>query len=104
MEVTVEGITISAEEFQAGNRTPVLYKDYASRPACLQKPLSQPNATSEAANPNARNIACVEAAVTGRGKMPAHLPPATKQMRSIVQRSKQVPPLPPNAIRVVVRP
>ncbi|KAL3255189.1 hypothetical protein MRX96_046680 [Rhipicephalus microplus] len=101
MEVTVEGHTISAEELQAGNWTPVLYKAYASRPACSQKPLSQPNATVKETNPNAMRV---EAAATGRGKTPTHLPPATKETRIIVKRSKQLPPLPPNAIRVVVRP
>ncbi|KAH8031864.1 hypothetical protein HPB51_021053 [Rhipicephalus microplus] len=104
MEVTVERNTISAEEFQAGNRTPVLNKAYAPRPASSQKPLSQPNATIEVANPNAENIACVEAAATGGGKKLAHLPPATKEMRIIVQCSKQLPPLPPNTLRVVVHP
>ncbi|KAL3225804.1 hypothetical protein MRX96_049084 [Rhipicephalus microplus] len=104
MEVTVQGNTISAEEFQAGNWTPVLYNAYASRAVCSQKPLSQPNATSKVAKPNTGNIACVERAKTGRGKMPAHLPLATKETRIIVQLSKQLPTLPPNAIRVVVRP
>ncbi|KAL3242560.1 hypothetical protein MRX96_021066 [Rhipicephalus microplus] len=105
MEVTVERNTISAEEFQAGNRTPALNKAYASRPASSQKPLSQPNATIEVANPNAENIACVEAAATGGGKKLAHLPPATKEMRIIVQCSKQLPPLPPatKEMRIIVQ-
>ncbi|KAL1481386.1 hypothetical protein MTO96_034502 [Rhipicephalus appendiculatus] len=58
----------------------------------------------EAANPNAGNTVRAAAAATGSGKTPPHLPPATKETRIIVQRSKQLPPLPPNAIRVVVRP
>ncbi|KAH7952831.1 hypothetical protein HPB49_001719 [Dermacentor silvarum] len=62
------------------------------------------NATSEAANPNARNAAHDATAATRSGKTPARLPPATKETRLTVQRSKQLPPLPPNAIRVVVRP
>ncbi|KAL1438360.1 hypothetical protein MTO96_048149 [Rhipicephalus appendiculatus] len=104
MEVTVEGHTISTEEFNADHWTPVLYKAYASRPASSPKPLSYPNATFEAANPNAGNTVRAAAAATGSGKTPPHLPPATKETRIIVQRSKQLPPLPPNAIRVVVRP
>ncbi|KAH7965049.1 hypothetical protein HPB49_003097 [Dermacentor silvarum] len=62
------------------------------------------NATSEAANPSARNTAHDAAAATRSGKTPARLPPATKETRLTVQRSKQLPPLPPKAIRVVVRP
>ncbi|KAH7932761.1 hypothetical protein HPB49_002323 [Dermacentor silvarum] len=61
------------------------------------------NATSEAANPNARNAAHDAVAATRSGKTPARLPPATKETRLTVQRSKQLPPLPHNAIRVVVR-
>ncbi|KAH7968260.1 hypothetical protein HPB52_007269 [Rhipicephalus sanguineus] len=104
MEVAVEGHTITAEEFQADHWTPVLYKAYASRPASSPKPLPYPNATFEAANPNARNAAHDAAAATGSGTTPARLPPATKETRITVKRSKQLPPLPPNAIRVVVRP
>ncbi|KAL1481479.1 hypothetical protein MTO96_034450 [Rhipicephalus appendiculatus] len=104
MEVTVEGHTISAEEFNADHWTPVLYKAYASRPASSPKPLSYPNATFEAANPNAGNTVRAAAAATVSGQTPPHLPPATKETRIIVQRSKQLPPLPPNSIRVVVRP
>ncbi|KAL3243467.1 hypothetical protein MRX96_020531 [Rhipicephalus microplus] len=102
MEETVDCNTISAEEFQAGNWTPVLYKAYVPQSACSQKPLSQPNATFEAANPNTGKIPCVEAAAAVKGKMPAHLPPATEETQIIVQRSNQLPPLPPNAVRVVV--
>ncbi|KAH6933930.1 hypothetical protein HPB50_019040 [Hyalomma asiaticum] len=103
MDVTVEGHTITAEEFQAGHWTPVLYKAYASRPASLTKPLHYPIDTSEA-NPDAKNAARVAAAATGGGKTPVRLPPVTKDARLAAQRSKQLPPLPPNAIRVVVRP
>ncbi|KAH6925958.1 hypothetical protein HPB50_012707 [Hyalomma asiaticum] len=67
MDVTVEGHTITAEEFQAGHWTPVLYKAYASRPASLAKPLHSPIATSEA-NPDAKNAVRVAAAATGGGK------------------------------------
>ncbi|KAL1472849.1 hypothetical protein MTO96_039060 [Rhipicephalus appendiculatus] len=42
-------------EFKADHWTPVIYKAYASRPASSPKPLSYPNATFEAANPNAGN-------------------------------------------------
>ncbi|KAH7961791.1 hypothetical protein HPB52_012154 [Rhipicephalus sanguineus] len=104
MEVAVEGHTITAEEFQADHWTPVLYKAYASRPASSPKPFLYPNATFEAANPNARNAAHDAAAATGSGTTPARLPPATKETRITVKRSKQLPLLPPNAIRVVVRP
>ncbi|KAH7961140.1 hypothetical protein HPB52_003235 [Rhipicephalus sanguineus] len=104
MEVAVEGHTITAEEFQADHWTPILYKAYASRPASSPKPLPYPNATFEAANPNARNAAHDAAAATGSGTTPARLPPATKETRITVKRSKQLPPLPSNAIRVVVRP
>ncbi|KAH7965088.1 hypothetical protein HPB49_003302 [Dermacentor silvarum] len=55
-------------------------------------------------NPNAGNAAHDATAATRSGKTPARLPPATKETRLTVQRSKQLPPLPPNAIRVVVRP
>lgn len=103
MDVTVEGHTITAEEFQAGHWTPVLYKAYASRPASLAKPLHYPVAASEA-NPDAKNAERVAAAATGGGKTPVRLPPVTKDARLAAQRSKQLPPLPPNAIRVVVRP
>ncbi|KAH7951449.1 hypothetical protein HPB52_009297 [Rhipicephalus sanguineus] len=104
MEVADEGHTITAEEFQAEHWTPVLYKAYASRPASSQKPLPYPNATFEAADANARNAAHDAAAATGSGTTPARLPPATKETRITVKRSKQLPPLPPNAIRVIVRP
>ncbi|KAH7938469.1 hypothetical protein HPB49_023963 [Dermacentor silvarum] len=104
MEVTVEGHTITAQELQSDDWTPVLYKAYASRPASSpQSPHHSGNATSEAANPNARNAAHDATAATRSGKTPARLPPATKETRLTVQRSKQLPPLPPNAIRVVVR-
>ncbi|KAH6919545.1 hypothetical protein HPB50_029461 [Hyalomma asiaticum] len=103
MDVTVEGHTITAEEFQAGHWTPVLYKAYASRPASLAKPLGYPIATSEA-NPDAKNAERVAAAATGGGKTPVRLPPVTKDARLAAQRSKQLPPLPSNTIRVVVRP
>ncbi|XP_070384445.1 uncharacterized protein [Dermacentor albipictus] len=105
MEVTVEGHTVTAQELQSDDWTPVIYKAYASRPANTPKPPQRSdNATSEAANPNARNAAPDAAAATSSGKTPARLPPATKEARLTVQRSKQLPPLPPNAIRVVVRP
>ncbi|KAH7966298.1 hypothetical protein HPB49_015100 [Dermacentor silvarum] len=105
MDVTVEGHTITAQELQSDDWTPVLYKAYASRPASSPKPPHHSgNATSEAANPNARNAAHDATAATRSGKTPARLPPATKETRLTVQRSKQLPPLPPNAIRVVVRP
>ncbi|KAL1483371.1 hypothetical protein MTO96_050249 [Rhipicephalus appendiculatus] len=80
--VTVEGHTISTEEFNADHWTPVLYKVYASRPASSPKPLSYPNATFEAANPNAGNTVRAAAAATGSGKTPPHLPPATKETHS----------------------
>ncbi|KAH7937097.1 hypothetical protein HPB49_007854 [Dermacentor silvarum] len=105
MDVTVEGHTITAQELQSDDWTPVLYKAYASRPASSPKPPHHSgNATFEAANPNARNAAHDATATTRSGKTPARLPPATKETRLTVQRSKQLPPLPPNAIRVVVRP
>ncbi|XP_070395672.1 uncharacterized protein [Dermacentor albipictus] len=105
MEVTVEGHTVTAQELQSDDWTPVIYKAYASRPANSPKPPQRSdNATSEAANPNARNAAPDAAAATSSGKTPARLPPATKEARLTVQRSRQLPPLPPNAIRVVVRP
>ncbi|KAH7937776.1 hypothetical protein HPB49_015909 [Dermacentor silvarum] len=104
MDVTVEGHTITAQELQSEDWTPVLYKAYASRPASSPKPPHHAgNATSEAANPNARNAAHDATAATRSGKTPARLPPATKETRLTVQRSKRLPPLPPNAIRVVVR-
>ncbi|KAH6935997.1 hypothetical protein HPB50_012205 [Hyalomma asiaticum] len=103
MDVTVEGYTITAEEFQAGHWTPVLHKAYASRPASLAKPLHYPIDTSEA-NPDAKDAARVAAAATGGGKTPVRLPLVTKDARLAAQHSKQLPPLPPNAIRVVVRP
>ncbi|KAH7938368.1 hypothetical protein HPB49_022879 [Dermacentor silvarum] len=53
---------------------------------------------------NARNAAHDAAAATRSGKTPARLAPATKETRLTMQRSKQLPPSPPNAIRVVVRP
>ncbi|KAH7953258.1 hypothetical protein HPB49_006554 [Dermacentor silvarum] len=105
MEVTVEGHTITAQELQSDDWTPVLYKAYSSRPASSPKPPHHPgNATSEGANPNARNAVHDTAAATRSGKTPARLPPATKETRLTVQRSKQLPPLPHNAIRVDVRP
>ncbi|KAH7954051.1 hypothetical protein HPB49_015247 [Dermacentor silvarum] len=105
MEVAVEGHTITAQELQSDDWTPVLYKAYAFRPVSSPKPPHHSgNATSEAANPNARNAAHDAAAATRSGKTPARLPPATKETRLTVQPSKQLPPLPPNAIRVVVRP
>ncbi|KAH7943992.1 hypothetical protein HPB52_014169 [Rhipicephalus sanguineus] len=76
VEVAIEGHTITAEEFQADHWTP-------------------------AANPNARNAAQDAAAATGSGTTPARLPPATKETRITVKSSKQLPPLPTNAIRVV---
>ncbi|KAH6920343.1 hypothetical protein HPB50_028668 [Hyalomma asiaticum] len=103
MDVTFEGHTITAEEFQAGHWTLVLYKAYASRQASLAKPLHSPIATSEA-NPDAKNAERVAAAATGGGKTLVRLPPVTKEARLAAQRSKQLPLLPPNAIRVVVRP
>ncbi|KAH7953106.1 hypothetical protein HPB49_004861 [Dermacentor silvarum] len=100
----VEGHTITAQELQSDNWTPVLYKVYASRPARSPKPPHHSGiATSKAANPNASNAAQDAAAATGSGKAPARLPPATKETRLTVQRSKQLLPPPPNAIRVVVR-
>ncbi|KAH7937854.1 hypothetical protein HPB49_016760 [Dermacentor silvarum] len=105
MAVTVEGHTITSQELQSDDWTPVLYKAYASRPTSSPKPPHHSsNATSEAGNPNARNAAHGATAATRSGKTPARLPPAPKETRITVQRSKQLPPLPPNAIRVVVRP
>ncbi|KAH7936752.1 hypothetical protein HPB49_003728 [Dermacentor silvarum] len=106
MEVMVEGHTITTQELQSDNCTPVLYKAYASRPASSPKPPHHSgNATSEAGNPNARTQQPHDARRNNRsGKKPACLPPATKETRLTVQGSKQLPPLPPNTIRVVVRP
>ncbi|KAH6928763.1 hypothetical protein HPB50_019323 [Hyalomma asiaticum] len=103
MDVTVEGHTITAEEFQAGHWTPVLYKACASRLASLAKPLHYPLATSEA-NPDAKNGERVAAAATGGGRTPVPHPAATKDAHLAAHCSKQLPPLPLNAIRVLVRP
>ncbi|XP_049513927.1 uncharacterized protein LOC125941051 [Dermacentor silvarum] len=69
-----------------------------------KSPHDSGNATSEAANPNTRNAALDAAAASGSCKTLAFLPPVTKETRLTVQHSKQLPPLPPNAIGVVVRP
>ncbi|KAH7958638.1 hypothetical protein HPB49_003599 [Dermacentor silvarum] len=86
MEVTVEGHTITAQELQSDDWTPVLYNAYASRLASSPKqPHHSGNATSEAANPNARNAAHDATLATRSGKTLARLPPATKETRLTVQ-------------------
>ncbi|KAK8783962.1 hypothetical protein V5799_009673 [Amblyomma americanum] len=105
MELTVGGRAKTAQELNFNDWTPVLYKAYASRPASSQKPpYRSENATSDAAKPHSKNAARDAAAATGSGKTPARVPPAIKEARLAVQGSKQLRPLAPNAIRVLVRP